>query len=95
MEFMEGGPVTDMLLYLQKRGRRLYEEHIAYIMREVIVVIFVPSSRKPSQEDERTLSFKGIVGRYYFQPPIISRCTLLIVVPTVVIADFEGSCIDA
>jgi len=34
MEFMEAGTVTDVLCYLQEKGRRLYESHIAYIMRE-------------------------------------------------------------
>uniref|UniRef100_A0A7S2ZW78 Protein kinase domain-containing protein n=1 Tax=Rhodosorus marinus TaxID=101924 RepID=A0A7S2ZW78_9RHOD len=34
MEFMEGGAVTDILLLLQRRRTRFYEEHIAYIVRE-------------------------------------------------------------
>ncbi|XP_068083360.1 neither inactivation nor afterpotential protein C [Anabrus simplex] len=36
MELCEGGPITDMVRALSVQGRKMSEEHIAYILKEVV-----------------------------------------------------------
>ncbi|KAJ4441704.1 hypothetical protein ANN_11562 [Periplaneta americana] len=39
MELCEGGPVTDLVRGLQVKNRRMSEEHIAYILKEIVKVL--------------------------------------------------------
>ncbi|GLG97888.1 Serine/threonine-protein kinase PAK mbt, partial [Gryllus bimaculatus] len=34
MELCEGGPITDLVSSLHRQGRRMSEEHIAYVLKE-------------------------------------------------------------
>lgn len=39
LELCDGGPITDLVRGLQEKNRRMSEEHIAYILKEVVKVL--------------------------------------------------------